>query len=53
MKVPDLKIEEWSNLRKHGFKNTSNNQDAATVYLDEILATKQPHQDTIIQLIAT
>ena len=31
-------------------RKTSNNQDAATIRLEEILATQQSHQDAIIQL---
>ena len=31
-------------------QNTSNNQDAATICLEEILATQHSHQDAIIQL---
>ena len=31
-------------------KKTSNNQDAATIRLEEISATQQSHQDAIIQL---
>ena len=31
-------------------KNTSNNQDVATICLEEISVTQQSHQDAIIQL---